>query len=201
MSARNEPVEAVRAGSREPKNTGSDRLPQTVFDFSAELLNDHNAAGRALASCTLGLDEFRGQVLLIVNTASRCGFTPQYAGLEELYRKYRDRGFSVLAFPSNQFGRQEPGTAAEIGEFCRKNYSVTFPLFAKIEVNGPGAHPLYRFLKRESPGAFGSFTRGRIAWNFTKFLVHRSGRVAARYSPGTRPLSLAPAIEGLLAEP
>ncbi len=164
---------------------------RTVFDFSAELLD-----GR-----TIALDQFHGRVLLIVNTASACGFTPQYAGLEALHRRYCDRGFAVLGFPSNQFGRQEPGTAAQIGAFCRESYGVSFPLFAKIEVNGARAHPLYRFLKGEKRGAIGLLSRGRIAWNFTKFLTRRSGRVAARFSPATPPASLAGAIEDLLREP
>ncbi len=163
----------------------------SVFDFSAELLD-----GR-----TLALDRFCGHVLLIVNTASKCGFTPQYAGLEALYRRYRERGFAVLGFPSNQFGRQEPGTAAAIGAFCEENYGISFPLFAKIEVNGARTHPLYRFLKREKRGAFGLLSRGRIAWNFTKFLIRRSGKVWARFSPATPPASLAGAIEELLREP
>jgi glutathione peroxidase len=165
-------------------------VPQSIYDFSAELLNGP----------PLPLDAFRGQALLIVNTASQCGFTPQYAGLEALYRRYRDRGFVVLGFPCNQFGRQEPGSAAQIGAFCHQNYSVSFPLFAKIDVNGPRAHPLYRLLKQAMPGRFGSVTRGRIAWNFTKFLVRRSGAVYARFGPSTRPESLAGAIEQLLAE-
>jgi glutathione peroxidase len=175
----------------EPGNKPANEQARSVFDFSAELLD-----GR-----TIALDQFRGRVLLIVNTASECGFTPQYAGLEALHREYRDRGFTVLGFPSNQFGRQEPGTAAQIGAFCEKNYSVSFPLFAKIEVNGARAHPLYRFLKREKPGRFGFLSRGRIAWNFSKFLTGRSGRVAARFSPATRPASLSGAIEELLREP
>jgi glutathione peroxidase len=163
----------------------------SLFDFSAELLNGG----------VISLEELRGRVLLIVNTASECGFTPQYAGLEDLYGKYRDRGFTVLGFPSNQFGRQEPGSAAEIEAFCRTRYRVSFPLFAKIDVNGPHAHPLYRYLKKEKPGAFGFLLGGRIPWNFTKFLVNRSGRIAARFSPATRPASLAAAIERQLAEP
>jgi glutathione peroxidase len=162
---------------------------QSVFDFSAELLD-----GR-----TLDLAQFRGRVLLIVNTASRCGFTPQYAGLEALYQTYRERGLEVLGFPSNQFGSQEPGTGAEIGAFCGKNYGISFPLFAKIDVNGPRAHPLYRFLKQEKPGKFGFLTGGRISWNFTKFLTGRTGRVVERYAPSTRPGSLAAAIEQQLA--
>jgi glutathione peroxidase len=164
---------------------------RSVFEFSAALLD-----GR-----TIGLEEFRGQVLLIVNTASQCGFTPQYAGLEALHRTYREHGLRVLGFPSNQFGAQEPGTAAEIGAFCETRYGVSFPLFAKIDVNGPNAHPLYRFLKRERPGILGFLTGGRIAWNFTKFLARRNGQVAERYSPSTRPESLAPAIERLLDGP
>jgi glutathione peroxidase len=157
----------------------------TIYDFSARLLD-----GR-----TVSLDQFRGQVLLIVNTASRCGFTPQYAGLEKVYRAYRERGFAVLGFPSNQFGAQEPGSEAEIGAFCERNYGVSFPLFAKVEVNGPNAHPLYRFLKRARPGIFGS---ERIQWNFTKFLVDRQGRVVRRYAPMTKPKALTRSIEGLL---
>ena len=166
-----------------------DEPVQSVFAFSAGLLN-----GRAVR-----LEEFRGQVLLIVNTASRCGFTPQYAGLEALYREYRDRGLTVLGFPSNQFGRQEPGTAAEIGSFCQQNYGVSFPIFSKIEVNGRNTHPLYRFLKREQAGRFGFLTGGRISWNFAKFLADRDGHVVARYSPATRPATLRPAIERLVA--
>ena len=161
---------------------------QTVFDFSAPLLDGREQT----------LAQFRGQVLLIVNTASKCGFTPQYAGLEALYQTYRDRGFAVLGFPSNQFGAQEPGSAAEIGTFCETRFGVTFPLFAKIEVNGPAAHPLYRFLRREKPGLLGIFGSGNIRWNFTKFLVDRNGRVTARYGPARKPENLAEAIERLL---
>lgn len=163
----------------------------TVYNFSARLLDGNEIC----------LDRFQGRVLLIVNTASQCGFTPQYAGLESLYRAYKDRGFEVLGFPSNQFGRQEPGTAREIDAFCSKNYGVTFPVFAKIDVNGPHAHPLYRFLKEQQPGFLGLFGAGGIKWNFTKFLAARSGKVVARYSPSTEPVALAPAIERLLAEP
>jgi glutathione peroxidase len=162
-------------------------MPATgsVYEFSAPLLDGHN----------LSLAEFKGRVLLIVNTASKCGFTPQYAGLEELYRAHRDRGFAVLGFPSNQFGAQEPGTAADIGAFCERNYGVSFPMFAKIDVNGPQAHPLYRFLKQSKPGLLGS---QRIKWNFTKFLIDRSGRPVARFAPSTKPQELAPRIETLL---
>lgn len=137
----------------------------------------------------------RGQVVLIVNTASRCGFTPQLAGLEALWQRYRDRGLVVLGFPCNQFAGQEPGSAAEIGAFCRKHYGVGFPLSQRIEVNGAGAHPLWRELKRARPGLLGL---GRIHWNFTKFLVDRNGRVVARFAPFIRPERLAAPIEALL---
>ena len=146
------------------------------------------------------LDQFSGQVLLIVNTASKCGFTPQYAALESLYRKYRNRGFAVLGFPSNQFGAQEPGSADEIGAFCESRFGITFPLFAKVDVNGPTAHPLYRFLKQEQPGIFGLFGSGAIRWNFTKFLIDRGGRVVARFGSATKPERLAAKIERLLGE-
>jgi len=161
------------------------KVPQSIYAFSAPLLD-----GRVVS-----LDEFRGRVLLIVNTASRCGFTPQYAALEQLYRTYKDRGFVVLGFPCNQFGQQEPGTAEEIGAFCQQNYGVSFPMFAKVDVNGPGAHPLYQFLTRTKPGLLG--TRA-IKWNFTKFLVDRSGAVAGRYAPAKNPTTLATRVERLL---
>jgi len=136
-----------------------------------------------------------GKVLLVVNTASKCGFTPQYEGLEALWRKYRDRGFAVLAFPCNQFGGQEPGTADEIAQFCDVNFGVSFPLLAKIEVNGPGADPLYDWLKSEAPGLLGSKA---VKWNFTKFLVDRSGQVVRRYAPTDKPAALEKDIEALL---
>ncbi|MGD0731778.1 MAG: glutathione peroxidase [Terracidiphilus sp.] len=164
-----------------------DKSAQTVYEFSAPLLD----------GSTVSLDEYRGLVLLIVNTASKCGFTPQYAGLEWLYRNYKDRGLAVLGFPCNQFGAQEPGTAAEIGAFCEANYGVTFPIFAKIDVNGPQAHPLYQFLKREKPGIFGI---QKIRWNFTKFLIDRKGNVARRYGSMTKPESLVKAIKILLKD-
>lgn len=181
-----------------------DRDLQTVYEFSAPLLAPLLAPLPApllvphLDGQPLSLEHFRGHVLLIVNTASLCGFTPQYAGLEALYRTYRNRGFDVLGFPCNQFGAQEPGSEAGIGAFCEKNYGVTFPLFARIEVNGTKAHPLYRFLRKERPGLFGVFGAGSIRWNFTKFLVDRKGNVVARYGPAKAPKALAPAIERLL---
>jgi glutathione peroxidase len=161
----------------------------SVYDFSAPLLN-----GRVLK-----LSAFKGNVMLIVNTASKCGFTPQYAGLEELYRAYENRGFVVLGFPCNQFGGQEPGTAEEIGAFCQSNYGVSFPVFDKIDVNGSDAHPLYQFLKKAQPGTLAMFTRGAIKWNFTKFLIDRSGNVAGRYPSNTKPEKLKEPIEVLLA--
>ncbi|MBP1627609.1 MAG: Glutathione peroxidase [Holophagaceae bacterium] len=141
------------------------------------------------------LADYADKVLLIVNTASKCGFTPQYEGLEQLYRCYRDRGFEVLGFPCNQFGGQEPGTESEIQAFCQLNYQVDFPLFAKLEVNGENAHPLYRFLKGEARGLLGSEA---IKWNFTKFLVNRQGEVVKRFAPATLPSKLATEIEAIL---
>jgi glutathione peroxidase len=161
----------------------------TVFNFEAE----------TLAGEQKKLADYVGKVLLIVNTASQCGFTPQYAGLEKIYRTYKDTGLVVLGFPCNQFGAQEPGTTAEIGVFCEKNYGVSFPMFAKIDVNGQDAHPLYRYLKKEKKGLLGPLGGGAIRWNFTKFLVNRDGRVVARYAPNTKPESLAGDIEKLLS--
>ena len=143
----------------------------------------------------LSLDRWAGRVLLIVNTASKCGFTPQYEGLEALHRRFADRGFEVLAFPCNQFGAQEPGDAAEIANFCSLTYDVTFPVFAKIDVNGAAADPLFDRLKTAAPGVLGSKA---IKWNFTKFLVDRSGQVVRRYAPTTKPEDLAADIEALL---
>ena len=148
----------------------------------------------SLAGEEVPLRRFEGQVLLIVNTASKCGFTPQYRGLEDLHRDFSPRGFSVLGFPCNQFGAQEPGDARDIQEFCSTQYDVTFPLFEKIDVNGAKAHPLYDFLKREKSGLLGS----AIKWNFTKFLVDRAGKVVARYAPTARPEGLRQQIETLL---
>ncbi len=159
----------------------------SVYDFTAESLSGEPVA----------LSQFRGDVLVIVNTASKCGFTPQYQGLEALYRAHKERGFAVLGFPCNQFGNQEPGTASEIAAFCTQGYDVTFPLFAKIDVNGDRAHPLYRFLRAQKPGLLGS----AIKWNFTKFLVDRSGHVVARHAPTTTPGALGREIEQLLGTP
>ena len=144
------------------------------------------------------LGNYAGQALLIVNVASRCGFTPQYTGLEALHRRFHEQGLTVLGFPCDQFGHQEPGDAAEIREFCSLNYQVSFPLFAKIEVNGAAAHPLYRFLKSARPGLLGSEA---IKWNFTKFLVGRDGTVLRRYAPADKPESLIADIEASLAAP
>jgi len=156
----------------------------SIYDFTAT----------SLAGEDVSLKRFEGQVLLIVNTASACGFTPQYKGLEALQKAYGSRGFSVLGFPCNQFGRQEPGDAAQIGQFCSKNYAVSFPMFDKIEVNGDHAHALYRYLKGEKSGLLGP----SIKWNFTKFLVDRSGKVVGRHAPTTTPEALTREIEALL---
>jgi glutathione peroxidase len=155
-----------------------------IYDFTAN----------SLAGEDVPLKRYEGQVLLIVNTASACGFTPQYKGLEALQRGFGARGFSVLGFPCNQFGSQEPGDAKQIEQFCATNYAVSFPLFAKIEVNGVGAHPLYQYLKSEKSGLLGS----SIKWNFTKFLIDRSGKVVARHAPTTSPEALTKEIEALL---
>jgi len=156
----------------------------SVYDFNALSLGGEE----------IPLSRFQGQVLLIVNTASACGFTPQYRGLEALYRSFGPRGFSVLGFPCNQFGGQEPGAAAQIEQFCSDTYGVSFPMFAKIEVNGANAHPLFRYLKEQKSGVLGS----TIKWNFTKFLVDRSGKVVGRHAPTTKPEALTKDIEGLL---
>lgn len=155
----------------------------------------HDFEARSLAGKPVALREYQGKVMLIVNTASQCGFTPQYEGLEALYRKYHERGLVVLGFPCNQFLTQEPGSAQEIGSFCQKNYGVSFPLFEKIEVNGAATHPLYRWLKKAARGVLGT---QRIKWNFTKFLLDREGKVVERYAPATKPHELSQAIEALL---
>lgn len=142
----------------------------------------------------LKLSEIEGPIL-VVNVASKCGFTPQYEGLEALYRTYKDRGLTILGFPCNQFGGQEPGDAAEIANFCSLTYDVSFPVLAKIEVNGDGADPLYKYLKKEKPGLLGSQA---VKWNFTKFLIDKDGTPVARYAPTDKPETLAPAIEKLL---
>ncbi len=143
----------------------------------------------------LNLSEKAGKVLLVVNTASKCGFTPQYAGLEKLWQKYRNQGFEVIAFPCNQFGGQEPGSAEDIAEFCSVNFGLSFPLMAKVEVNGAGAAPLYEWMKAEAPGILGT---KKVKWNFTKFLIARDGKVVRRYAPTDKPEKLAADIEALL---
>ena len=156
-----------------------------IYDFSA----------RAADGREVPLSEYRGKVLLIVNTASKCGFTPQYEGLQSLYRDLQSRGLTVLGFPCDQFLHQEPGDDAEIQNFCSTKYDVTFPVFSKIDVNGPRAHPLYTYLKAEKSGLLG----GGIKWNFTKFLVDREGRVVDRFPPTTTPATIRPALEKLLS--
>ena len=155
----------------------------------------HDLSARAIEGGERSLGDFRGKVLLIVNVASQCGFTPQYTGLEALYRKYGERGFAVLGFPCDQFGHQEPGNEEEIRNFCSLKYDVTFPMFAKVEVNGAGAHPLFAELKSAAKGVLGTEA---IKWNFTKFLIDREGRVVRRYAPTDTPASLERDIEALL---
>jgi glutathione peroxidase len=159
----------------------------STFDFKAE----------DITGAAVDLSKYKGQVLLIVNTASKCGFTPQYKGLEKVYEQFKDKGAVVLGFPCNQFGGQEPEGEAEIGAFCEKNFGVTFPLFAKVEVNGGGAHPLFQHLKKAAPGLLGTEA---IKWNFTKFLIKKDGSVYKRYAPSTAPEELVGDIEKLLAE-
>jgi glutathione peroxidase len=155
-----------------------------IYEFSAKSLSGEETP----------LKQFEGQVLLIVNTASACGFTPQYKGLETLHQELAPRGFAVLGFPCNQFGGQEPGNAAQIEQFCTSNYAITFPMFAKIDVNGSGAHPLYKYLQSARAGLLGP----SLKWNFTKFLIDRQGAVVGRYAPTVRPESLRKEIEALL---
>jgi glutathione peroxidase len=159
----------------------------SVYEFSAKTID-----GREVS-----MQDFEGKVLLIVNTASKCGFTPQYTGLEALHKKYGPKGFAVLGFPCNQFGAQEPGNAEEIANFCKLTYDVDFPLFAKVDVNGDKAHPLFQMLKKAAPGLLGS---ENIKWNFTKFLVDKKGQVLERFAPATKPEALGSQIEKLLAK-
>ncbi|MDQ9833670.1 glutathione peroxidase [Acinetobacter soli] len=156
-----------------------------LYQFEADLLEGE----------TKSLADYQGKVLLIVNTASKCGFTPQFAGLEKIYEKYKEQGFEVLGFPCNQFGGQDPGSNQEIGSFCQRNYGVSFPMFAKVDVKGPEAHAIFRYLTREAKGILGS---QNIKWNFTKFLVSRDGKVLNRYAPTTKPESLEEDIEKAL---
>ncbi|MES2768762.1 MAG: glutathione peroxidase [Bdellovibrionota bacterium] len=158
---------------------------KTVYSFHAKGLNGED----------IPLEKFQGKALLIVNVASKCGFTPQYKGLEEIYRKYKDKGFEVLGFPCNQFGAQEPGDAEEIKNFCSLTYDVSFPMFQKVEVNGDEAHPLYQYLKKEEKGILGTEA---IKWNFTKFLVDKNGKVIERFAPQAKPEDLGKDIEKVL---
>lgn len=153
---------------------GEKMSSNSIYEFSAKSIDGKH----------VDFSEFKGKVLLIVNVASKCGFTPQYEGLENLYKKYKDKGLVILGFPCNQFGKQEPGSEQEIAQFCRTNYGVTFPMFAKIDVNGENTHPLYTFLKAKAPGVLSTQD---IKWNFTKFLVDREGNVVTRYAPATTP--------------
>ena len=158
----------------------------SIYQFEAELLEGQNKS----------LSDYEGKVLLIVNTASKCGSTPQFAGLEKLYEQYKNQGFEVLGFPSNQFGGQDPGSNEQIGEFCQRNYGVTFPMFAKVDVKGPEAHIVFRYLTNNSKGVLGN----GIKWNFTKFLINKKGQVVNRYAPTTKPETLIADIEQELAK-
>ncbi|MBI3804127.1 MAG: glutathione peroxidase [Nitrospirae bacterium] len=160
-------------------------MADSIYDFQA----------RTITGEEISLDQYKNKTLLIVNTASACGYTPQYAGLEALYRKYQERGFAVLGFPCNQFGQQEPGTEGEIQTFCQRNYGVTFPMFAKIDVNGDQAHPLFNYLKSALPGILNTEP---IKWNFTKFLIDKNGKPVERFAPGTKPESIEKTVEKLL---
>jgi glutathione peroxidase len=160
------------------------------------MTNLYGFTAATITSQEQSLADYEGKVVLVVNTASKCGFTPQYKGLETLYQKYKDQGLVILGFPCNQFGKQEPGDSGEISEFCELNFGVTFPLYEKVDVNGDGAHPLFTWLKAEAPGVFG--TEG-IKWNFTKFLVGRNGKVLKRFAPKDKPESLVQDIEAALS--
>ncbi|MCG8317395.1 MAG: glutathione peroxidase [Pseudomonadales bacterium] len=153
-------------------------------------------SGKNIKGEDVPLADYKGKVMLIVNTASKCGFTPQYKGLESLYKKYHDKGLEILGFPCNQFGKQEPGDSGEISEFCELNFGVTFPLFEKIDVNGPETHPLYQYLKKQAPGLLGSEA---IKWNFTKFLVDVNGNVVKRFAPTDTPEKIEKQVANLLA--
>ena len=161
-------------------------MSQTVYDFEAT----------SISGKVIPLSDFKGQVMLIVNTASNCGFTPQFGGLEALHTTYAGKGLAVLGFPCNQFGSQDPGADGEIAEFCQVNYGVSFPMMGKVDVNGPAAHPLYKWLSAEAPGLLGSKS---IKWNFTKFLVGKNGQVIKRYAPTDKPVDLAKDVEAALA--
>jgi glutathione peroxidase len=156
-----------------------------AYDFSADTID-----GRPQP-----LSDFKGRLLLVVNTASACGYTPQFAGLESLWKEFQGRGLTVMGFPSNEFGAQDPGSNGEIATFCQKNYGVSFPMMAKVQVNGPQAHPLWQWLREQAPG---TSPDGAIAWNFAKFLIGRDGRVLQRFEPGDKPASLRPAIDAAL---
>jgi glutathione peroxidase len=160
-------------------------MSDTIFDYSC----------KTPSGAEKSLSDYKGKVILVVNTASKCGFTPQFEGLEELYETYHDQGLEILGFPCNQFGKQDPGSNDEITEFCQLNYGVSFPMFGKIEVNGGAADPLYKHLKKQAPGALGTQA---IKWNFTKFLINREGKVLKRFAPATTPKQLEKEIKPLL---
>lgn len=171
--------------SADTSKTSGKIMDNTVYSFTARTIEGND----------ISLDKYKGKVLIIVNTASKCGYTPQFDDLEKIYQKYKKQGLEILGFPCNQFANQDPGTTKEIADFCRINYGVTFQMFDKIDVNGKNAHPLYKYLKTDAPGVLGT---ENIKWNFTKFLIDRDGRVVGRYAPQTKPEELIPQIEELL---
>jgi glutathione peroxidase len=168
-----------------PDQERREAMTQSIYQFSATTISGQEKS----------LADFKGKVMLIVNTASKCGFTPQFEGLESIHKKFADKGVVVLGFPCNQFGHQDPGSNDEIASFCQQNYGVSFPMFAKIDVNGPDAHPLFKYLKEQAPGVLGS---EGIKWNFTKFLVDKDGKVVRRYAPATKPADIEQDIAALL---
>jgi glutathione peroxidase len=184
VAARPSSMEAEPAGEK-PGQKAEMTMKDSIYQFSATTITGQEQS----------LADFKGKVMLIVNTATKCGFTPQFEGLEALYKQYAEQGFVVLGFPCNQFAHQDPGTNAEIASFCQVNYGVSFPMFAKIDVNGSNTHPLFKYLKEQAPGVLGSEA---IKWNFTKFLVDKNGKVVRRYAPATKPTEIEQDIAGLL---
>ena len=189
------PVDGCRRATADGSGPATGAVGPACDDGGMTTLSDFTAT--TLSGQERDLSDFAGQVVLVVNTASACGFTPQFEGLEKLYDEYEDQGLVVLGFPCNQFGSQESGTEEDISEFCQVNYGVTFPMFAKVDVNGKDAHPLFTWLKGEKKGLFG----GKVKWNFTKFLVGRDGQVIKRFGSTTKPEKIAPKIEKALATP
>jgi glutathione peroxidase len=187
--------EAPKKAQKAAANGKAETAPTKIAKGKKMSVNVYDFSAKALGGKDINLSSYKGDVILIVNTASQCGFTPQYKGLEELHKKYGDRGLKVLGFPCNQFGNQEPGDSSQIASFCKKNYGVDFQMFEKIDVNGNSAHPLYKYLTAAAPGALGTEA---IKWNFTKFLIDRQGKVVKRYAPNVEPSQLVADIDKVL---